>query len=138
MSNRAERRALRSQLASQAKEWPEALVEVPESTWPAARPGHERPVQLWRSRGFLVQVYPVESFGDPSALRLSVNRVTLKLDGHWSEDITWEELQRLKREAGYGGWYAVEVYPREKDVVRDCNMRHLWLCSEPLPIGWFK
>lgn len=70
--------------------------------------------------------------------RLTVNRVHLGADGHWCQDITWEELQRVKRECGYGNYYGVEVYPREGDVVRDCNMRHLWLFAEPLAIGWTK
>jgi hypothetical protein len=137
MSNRNERRALRKELVAAAKEWPEALAEVPRSAWPERE---HQPLAVWRSRAFLVQVYERPPYGDAEVLQLAVNRALLKRGAaqQWDDGISWDELQRLKREAGYGDWYGFEVYPRDKDVVNVANMRHLWLCSEPLPIGWFK
>ena len=57
-------------------------------------------------------------------------------DGRWKDDITWDELQEIKRQAGYGNQMAVEIYPDDLDIVNVANMRHLWILDEPLPIGW--
>jgi hypothetical protein len=45
-------------------------------------------------------------------------------------------LQRLKAECGYADRDAVEVYPRERDVVNVANLRHLWVMREPLAFAW--
>lgn len=135
--NRQERRALVADMRTQAKDWPPHLVEVPESEWPLA-PGIERPQAIWRSRYYLAMRYPEAPLGLVEVRRLTINRVTLGRDGHWDQGIPWEDLQRCKRETGHGNWYGVEIYPRERDVVNEANMRHLWLLSEPLKIGWFE
>lgn len=135
--SRNDRRSLRRVMQKQAEAWPQHLVEVPESVWPPVLLGQNRPMTLWRSRHYLVQVYAEAPVGDVTQRRLTVNRVTLSGDGGWDQNIPWEELQRCKRETGHGDWYGVEVYPRDRDVVNDANMRHLWLFSEPLRIGWF-
>ncbi len=134
--NRTERRAMASEMRKQAVAWPTHLVPVPESEWPH-RPEGERPRAVWRSRHYLVQSWPEPALNGVEVLRLTVNRTTIRGDGHWEQDIPWEDLQRLKRECGYGDWYAVEIYPRDRDIVADCNMRHLWLLAEPLQLGWF-
>ena len=134
--NRKERRSLQRVMKKQAEAWPQHLVEVPESVWPSP-PGVTRPLAVWRSRHYLVQVYAEDDLGSATQRRLTVNRVTLEASGGWDQNIPWEELQRCKRETGHGDWYGVEVYPRDRDVVNDANMRHLWLLSEPLRIGWF-
>ena len=133
---RNERRALARETRRQATAWPVQLTEVPETEWPAAM--GERPKAVWRSRQYLALQYDAPPFGGVEVRRLTVNRVTIQQDGHWEQDIPWEDLQRCKRETGHGDWYAVEVYPRERDIVRVCNMRHLWLLAEPLDIGWFE
>lgn len=136
--NRQERRAMQRELRKESAAFPPQLVRVPESEWPARDARFaEWPVAVWRSRDYLVQVFPAPPHGEVETLRLSVNRTAMRADGHWQQDIPWEDLQRLKREAGYGAWYGVEVYPCDRDIVAICNMRHLWLFSEPLNIGWF-
>ena len=132
--NRALRRTLQSQMRTQAKAWPLELTEIPETEWPAGIA--RRPRAVWRSRGYLVQMFDEPQCRGIEVRRLSINRVTIGGDGHWEADIDWERLMRLKREAGFGDWYGVEVFPRDRDVVNDANMRHLWLLAEPLPIGW--
>ncbi len=134
--NRSERKATASQMRKQAAAWPTQLAPVPESEWPS-RPVAMRPLAVWRSRHYLVQVYPEPALNGVEVLRLTVNRVTMRGDGNWEQDIPWEDLQRLKRETGHGDWYGVEIYPRDRDIVADCNMRHLWLMAEPLQLGWF-
>ena len=71
-------------------------------------------------------------------VRLSINRTTLGANGRWDENITWDDLQRLKREAGYGDKDAVEVFPADVDVVNVANMRHLWVFvgNYRLPFAW--
>lgn len=137
--NRAERRAAAAIMRENARAWPEHLEPVPSSEWPSrnGRKGDEYPTALWRSRAFLVQAHPQPPLGSALVVRLTVNRVTMQANGHWHDGISWDELMRLKREAGYGDWYAVEIYPRDRDIVRDANMRHLWCMSEPLALGWF-
>jgi hypothetical protein len=136
--NRHARRAKAALMRQQAAEWPERLVEIPEAQWPPSPPGHARPIQLWRSRHYLLQVFAQEPYQGSAARRLSVCRTTIQTDGDWQQDIPWVALQRCKREAGFGDWYGFEIYPRDRDVVDVANMRHLWLLAEPLPIGWFQ
>jgi hypothetical protein len=136
--SRAERRAATAYTRKQATTWPEHLVPIPESDWPS-RPhtATARPVALWRSRNYLVTQWACPDFQGIVARRLSINRTTMGVNGHWDQDIPWEHLQRCKRETGHGAWYAVEIYPRDCDIVNVANMRHLWLLAEPLSIGWF-
>ncbi len=144
--NRNERRAQASYLRSQAKNKPKVLTMVPESEWPDLSAMTKKPVQVWMSDKYLVQVFKeyfssIVSHDDVVAvdiIRLSVIRASLNTDGNWQDGITWDELQQIKTDVGYGDWYGIEIYPRNKDLVNVANLRHLWLLSEPLDIGWFK
>ena len=123
--------AAQSYLAAQNRHWPPELRAVPRDQWPP----HEQPglFALWRSRGFLVQGFN-EAAG---VIRISVNRTSLDTKtGRWVDGITWDELQRLKGEAGYADLFAVEIYPAESDVVNVGNLRHLWLLPEPPAFAW--
>lgn len=136
--NRKERRAAARDLRKQASAWRFTLTPLPESEWSkACEQVTVPPRAVWRSRDYLVLMYPEPSLGGVEVRRLTVNRCAIANDGHWKQDIPWEDLQRCKRETGHGDWYAVEVYPRERDVVHVANMRHLWLLAEPLELGWF-
>lgn len=126
-------------LAAENAKWPAELVRVPPEDVPPGKPGATPPVEVWRSRDFLVQVYAVA--GESRLERLSVNRTTVKAPGRWDDEITWDELQRLKRECGRGDCDALEVYPRDADVVNVANMRHLWcfrVGGPALPFAWRK
>jgi hypothetical protein len=126
-------RAQRRELAKNNAKLPRHLVFVEREFWSEAMLGSRTLQTVMRSREFLVQI-----FKEPSGLRLSVNRTTLGDNGRWLENITWDDLQDLKRQAGYGDAYAVEVYPPDEDVVNVASMRHLWIMEKPLPIGWRK
>lgn len=52
------------------------------------------------------------------------------------DGITWDELQALKRQCGFGDRFAVEVYPADLDVVNVGNLRHLWVLQGALPFAW--
>jgi hypothetical protein len=105
---------------------------MPKEQWPTTLDG-ERPRKVWVSRGFLAQLYQNET-----GYRISVCRTQLGPDGRWVDGITWDDLQRIKREIGFGDVAAIEVYPADDDLVDVANVRHLWIPNEPLPIGWFK
>lgn len=107
------------------------LTAIPAEEWPTVRPPHLAGV--WASRRFLVQHFGGE-WGD----RLTVCRASFKggLPGEYKDEITWDELQRLKREAGFGDRWAVELFPEDVHIVNVANMRHLWLLPEPPTYGW--
>lgn len=136
--NREGRRTMAAYARSEAAKRPAKLTMIPYDRWPAAyRQSGTAPTQAWESKEFLVQMYDAPLFNGIDTRRLSVSRVTLQDDGQWEQNLTWEELMRAKRECGFGHWYALEIYPRDIDIVNVANLRHLWLLAVPLPIGWF-
>lgn len=126
-TTRAQRRALK---AANARE-PATLRLVPLTEWPPHVCGIGV-LRVWRSRDFLVQEHPAP---EPAIARLSVNRTVLDGD-RWADGITWDELQAIKAQCGYGNRDAVEVYPSARDEVNVANMRHLWILWEPLAFAW--
>lgn len=108
-----------------------ALTEIPKEEWPQRR-RDIAPDRVWRSKTFLVQVFPEVD----GAIRMSVARTELGKDGRWKDGITWDELQRLKREAGYGQCDAVELFPADRDLVNVANMRHLWILLDAPAWKW--
>lgn len=137
--NRRDRRAMVTYARQEAAKRPVTLTEIPRSDWPSSqRLSPEAPTKAYQSREFLAQLYDAGAREGRTTMRLSICRVTLKDDGRWEENLSWDELMRVKRECGFGDWYAVEVYPEDREIVNVANMRHLWLLSTPLTIGWFK
>lgn len=92
-----------------------------------------RPFKIWRSREFLVH-----AFTEPGGMvRLSVNRTHVDpATMRWLDGITWDELQALKSQAGYGDREAVEIYPPDDCVVNVGSLRHLWVLPERMPFSW--
>ncbi len=114
--------------------WPVTLKPVPRDQWPVP-PFIEQSERLhvWRSRTFLVQLFRETS----GYQRLSVNRTEWdERTARWREGIGWDDLQRLKAEAGFSGHWAVEVFPARAAVVNVANMRHLFLLPEAPAYGW--
>lgn len=124
---RAERRQLERDNAKRPRE----LQLVPREDWPLVpnEPGLQR---VWRSREFVVQEFAAPA---PALVRLSVSRTSMTPTG-WAQGISWDELQAIKAQCGYPDRDAVEVYPREADVVNVANLRHLWVLREPLAFAW--
>ena len=133
--SRETRRAMARRVAS----WPKRLTEVPRDEWPVGVVGAGRPPRIvFRSQDFIALVYD-DTFDEQTYHRISVCRTTMKPDGHYEDQITWEELMRVKNECGYGDEWATEVYPPDNEVVNVANMRHLWIKPwSPLPYGWRK
>lgn len=135
--NRKERRALQRDQHYFVKQLPAHLVPLSPEYFPRMQTG-AMPVKAWESRNYLVQLYREDNVAFPSLLRLSICRSKIGTNGKWKDGMTWEELQDIKREVGFGDWYGVEVYPRDADIVNVANFRHLWLMPTPLMIGWEK
>lgn len=125
-ASRNMRRRLKSENANQSARL------LPTSKWQWPDDNDPKRKEVWRSRNYLVQVFTE----DDGVLRVSVNRTTIKLDGGWEENISWEELQEIKGQIGRGDKYAIEIYPRDCDIVNVANMRHIWILPKILPIGW--
>lgn len=122
-------RKQRQRLKTENAKRPQKLTEVPRDMWPDD--GNTDRTKVWMSRDYLVQ-----EFNESNTIRLSVNRTEMMANGRWDDKLTWDELQEIKRQLGYGDSYAIEVYPKDKDVVNVANMRHLWVLDSPLAIGW--
>lgn len=118
-------------LAAENVRWLTTLTVVPRELWPSLAIETNR-VRMWRSRRFVVQEFE-EADG---IVRLSVNRAALNRDGSWVENITWDELQQIKFQCGFGDREAVEIYPPSDQVVNVANMRHLFVLPERLPFSW--
>ena len=129
--SRADRKRVRKHLKKESAKWPATLVDIPSDEWPEISM-QQPPFRVLRSNRFLVQVFNEGNH----VFRLSVCRSFIEPNGAWSDKISWEELQDVKQQAGYGESQAVEIYPADSDVVNVANMRHLWVLPEPLPFGW--
>lgn len=127
-------RALRKALAKENAKQSDALTPVDRSRWPSNNGMNHPPYAVWRSKKYLVQAYAEKG----GVVRLSIIRTVVGQDGNWIEDISWDELQSIKRQIGMGDWFAVECFPRDEDVVNVSNMRHLWILPEPLYFAWRK
>ena len=128
--NFKERRNAILLLEQENQKYPEILTAIPLAE--SVRPDARAPFAAWRSREFCVQAF-AESNG---IIRLSVNRTHVDpATMRWLDGISWDDLQRLKGEAGFGDQEAVEVYPPDGKVVDVANMRHLWVLPERMPFS---
>lgn len=132
-TNRQVRKDARSELKASAAQYPRGQFElIPQSQWPIAGRSDKR-INAWCSRGFMVQAFQERD----GVIRLSITKNKLGFgDRTFADGVTWDELQWIKREVGYGDQMAVEIYPEDHLVINDCNMRHLWILPTPIDIGW--
>lgn len=122
---------IRAALANENSKYPVHLVPIDRQKWPGGCPPGT--VAAWRSRGYLVQVVKETS----GFTRLSINRAAVDgKTGRWVDGITWDDIQRLKAEAGYASCWAVEAYPPDAEVVNVANIRHVFLLPEAPPFAW--
>lgn len=131
MSEVSYSREQRRQLERDNQKYGFELTQIPVSQWAPAIP--PKVIEVWRSREFLVQIYQERD----AMLRMSVSRTSFNAEvNRWDDGISWDHLQRLKRECGRGNLDAVEVFPADRDVVNVANMRHLWIMPESLAFAW--
>ncbi len=78
---------------------------------------------VFRNRYFLAQIYRKNEW-----TRISINRTSLDLTiNRWRDGISWDSLMMIKGKVGYGDRDAIEMYPKEYDVVNVANIRHLFI-----------
>jgi hypothetical protein len=117
--------------------FPAHLKAIPREQWPditnSPFESGSVPLAVFRSRAFIVVAW-LESSG---FTRLSVNRTEWdERKGRFRDDIGWDDLQRLKAEAGFGDMCALEVYPPDEHIVNVANMRHLFLVAGEPAFMW--
>ena len=121
-------------LKRENRKYPKELKFMPRESWSPEMQKSKDVIEVWRSSGFLLQVYQ-----EPNGIeRLSIQRTRLRDDGEWQDKISWDELQRLKAECGRGDKQAIEIYPADNDVINVANLRHLWVLTEPMEFTWRK
>lgn len=101
----------------------DAMDEVIDRGIPMPRGLH----RVWKNN-----VYVVQAFLKPEGITL------LMVRRNDAEPIrSWSDMQRIKNELMGIDRVAVEVYPRERDVVDEAHMYHLWVYPEGyiLPFG---
>lgn len=117
-------REVRRYIDQDSKKYPKRdLVEISEVPKHILASGSSLLLKVYRSADYLIQVYQDKD----GYIRISVNRVTIYDSGHWQDGISWDDLLWIKRKVGYGDRDAVEVYPRDDDVVNVANIRHLFI-----------
>lgn len=78
-------------------------------------------MKSWQERASVGMLKDINAYG--CRVRCYANRLAITpIDGRI---LSWAELQTIK-ESFWPGDVAVEVYPREEDVVNLWNTRHLW------------
>lgn len=136
--SRKDLKRLSKVVAQDCKKFGEEFTELPPNEWgEMARAMARQPVAIFRSNRYLCQVYDVIG----GYTRLSICRTAIDVDAaRWKDGLSWEELQGIKKGVGFGDRDAVEVYPRDEDIVNVANMRHLWILPEgsALPFAWRK
>lgn len=120
----------RNWLRQENRKFPAELVSVQKDRW--ARDNVLNRIAVWRSNKFLVQAFE-EANG---FIRLSICRTEINSQGSWKDGLSWDDLQTLKSEVGFGDQDAFEIYPANRDVVNVANMRHLWVSPTHLPQTW--
>lgn len=79
-------------------------------------------LHYWRSRYFTAALYDHGS----GVYRLTINRAHMRMDGHYEDGITWDEMMQVKRELSFGNRIGIEFYPEDDEVINVRNERHIW------------
>ena len=124
-----ERKAIAKGIKEESKQFDNEYqpVEVEKAQRGLDRNGMSQELlKAFRNRRFVVQIYQNGPW-----IRLSVNRSEYDPENDcWKEGISWDDLQQIKTDMGFGGHDAVEVFPKDSDIVYVTNMRHLWILPE--------
>lgn len=115
------------------KQYPkDKMVQMPQEL--VQSDGHKLRIASFRSFDFLAQV-----FGIPGSdmLRLTVQRMDVNRHGAFIDLITWDDLQWVKRQCGFGECDAVEAYPSDKDISVTNGMRILFIFPPHYEVPFF-
>lgn len=127
---------LRAELAEFNRRFPSTMTQLPRREWPFGANDPKLPnppARVWRSSRFVACLY-IEP--GKTAKRLSICRARLNDQGQFEDGLSWDELQQIKRECGFGEREAVEVFPRDQHIVNVSNMRHLWILEGDCEWTW--
>jgi hypothetical protein len=119
-------------LEREAANYPARLRELSPTELGPLPSGKSKLLRVWRSRLYMVGLW-LEPTGFQ---RLTMQRAAIDNDGQWVDGLTWDQMQRLKAEAGFGDVWAVECYPPDERVVNVANLRHLFLLPDVPAFGW--
>lgn len=85
----------------------------------------EQSIAAWESEEFKAGLFTFQGY-----MRLSIWPLE-----ETSSPVSWEALQKVKSDCGFGNFEAIEIYPRDGQVVNTANARHLYLVAEALPFA---
>ena len=120
MTKRAtEMRLRRKSLEKENAKRPDKLTLVARLDWPYDDDPSR--IKVLISKKYAVQIFQEGQ----NVIRLSCNRTSLNQQNQFEDNLSWDELMEIKRQAGYGDQYAVEVYPEDRNIVNVANLRHL-------------
>jgi hypothetical protein len=120
MTKRAtEMRLRRKFLEKENAKRPDKLTLVARLDWPYDDDPSR--IKVLISKKYAVQIFQEGQ----NVIRLSCNRTSLNQQNQFEDNLSWDELMEIKRQAGYGDQYAVEVYPEDRNIVNVANLRHL-------------
>ena len=110
--------------------WPVVPILIPPKEWQGKEylPAGLR--EVYRSRFYLIQVYQIPGKAFPDYARVSVQRsedAAFRQDKGKHPPISWDALQEIKNQIGFGDRLALEVYPPDSELVNVAPMRHLWI-----------
>lgn len=135
--NRKQRRSLQKMQKEHLRQLnlPDQLTKMPSCQWPGRKDENivENRIDVFISKKYMVQVFQEKD----GIIRLSINR-TAHNGKSWEDNLTWDELQVIKNSVGFSNFDAVEIYPRDEDVVNISNIRHLFIVPELLDFAWRK
>lgn len=127
--NREQRRALEKAKRQLIASYPETLEVVPENDPNLPYSSHPQDIdKIYRSKKYTVIVWNV-----PAGKKLSIQRN--EWDSHtnrYRDNISWDEIQEIKRQCGFGEQNAIEFYPPDSEVINIANVRHIWILPDEL------
>jgi len=133
MSSSARKQKLNPQLAPYMGK---LMVPLPKLLWPKSENLKDPPIEVWLSDFAMAQIYAPQEGGQRITVnRLQVERVRDNGEVIFKGGISWDRLQAIKHQIGFGDRWAVELYPPEDQVINVANMRHLFLTTTP-DFGW--
>lgn len=127
-TDRTQFNALRRDMQKENRQRPSMLTEVDVSL---VETDAQKPLRSWVSRKYLVSLYE-----DSHCLRMTICRTSVDNNGNWVDGITWDEIQAIKEEVGYGNMWGLEVFPASDKLVNVASMRHVFLFPNKPEFAW--
>lgn len=133
--NREQRRALEKAQRAYIATLPEKLTRMDDNDPMMPYSSHpEDRIGVWRNKKFSVILWKV-----PAGEKMTISRNEWDSKTRRYEDgITWDEIQEIKRELGYGERTGVEFFPPDSELINIANVRHIWFLPDCVMDGVLK